>query len=163
MNLPCACARLPAGDEGTTPAVCADYQSETSVTVPSMTGEAVDVDFVLGANLLAADTVVDISASGVRSYRTLPAGAGFPGADTVMFVSGIMTSDCDGRCVAGWLLPRLCWASAPWPALLAAPVLVLMLVHTSASHAACSPPRPARRRRRPSAAPLRTRRCSRLV
>lgn len=89
-----------AWDESFTPAVCSRYESEVTAVVPPMTGDGQDVAISLGPTYLAQDVVVDTSASGTKSFRTLPAGSGFQNADTVVFVTGIRTSECDGSVIA---------------------------------------------------------------
>ena len=72
-------------------AVCTAYDSNTSVTVPALTDSANDVSLLLNASYLAADLLYAADGTPVR----LPAGSiGFPGADTVLFVTGISTSIC---------------------------------------------------------------------
>jgi len=78
------------------------------VRVPSMSGEAIDVDFVLSADYLADDTVVDpATATTGKALRSLPAGMGFSNADMVVFVTGISTSYCDPS--SGTIAYALLW------------------------------------------------------
>lgn len=88
-------------DETYTPAKCAQYQSESTVTVPSMTDDSPDL-VLSDSSVFAQDEVVRLnSATGTKSVVTLPAGnGGWANSDLVLFVTGISTSYCEGGTIA---------------------------------------------------------------
>jgi hypothetical protein len=88
------------------PAICARYESETSVLVPAMTADAPSLRLL--APLLAEDTIVRI-VGGLKRIVTLPAGDdGWALTDTTIFVSGEQTSIC-GKAETGGTIAYAVW------------------------------------------------------